>query len=157
MCGSIGRQSEQRIGEGFGGEFAVEGKSAVLGEGVRELQGIKLNICISVSKSLDQGGGRLCGARWVGRHAIADIENVFPILARKVFVRGLDYCTLLAIVPQPEVARLQVAYRSHHPWGSSARETWSQQGQQHALVDKELFSLAVVKDAARMLPAWTAC
>lgn len=100
MCGSVGRESEQRIGEGFGGKFAVEGKSAVLRKGVRELQGVELNICISVSKSLDQGGGRLGGARWVGRHAVADVEDIFPILAREILVRSLDYCALLALMPQ---------------------------------------------------------
>lgn len=39
---------------------------------------------------IDQGGRRLCCSRWAGRHAVAHVEDVFPVLAGEVLVRGLD-------------------------------------------------------------------
>lgn len=52
---AVAGEPEQGVGEGLGGEFAVERGAAVLGEGVGELEGVELDVGVAVREALDEG------------------------------------------------------------------------------------------------------
>lgn len=59
MGGAVGGEAQQGIGEGLGGEFAVERRSAILRQRVRQLERVQLHVGVAVRQSLDQRCRRL--------------------------------------------------------------------------------------------------
>lgn len=85
------RQPQERIGETPRSQFAVHSDTAVLGQSVAKLQGIKLYIRISMGESLDHGGDDIFAARVAGTDFITDVKDELPILGGEVFVGRFGY------------------------------------------------------------------
>lgn len=70
----------------------MQRRAAVLRQSVGKFEGIELDVGVAMRQALDQGGRRLLGPGGVGRDAVADVEDVLPVLAGQVLIGGFDDC-----------------------------------------------------------------
>lgn len=76
----------------------MQRRAAVLRQRVGELERVELHVGVAVREAFDEGGDGLGGAGGGGGDAVADVEDVLPVLAREVLVGRLDCGSVLAYI-----------------------------------------------------------
>jgi hypothetical protein len=83
---AVGSQTKQSVGEGAGGQLAMDGTTTVLRQGIGELERVQLDVGIAVGEALDQGSRDRLRACRRGGHAIAHIQDEGPVLRGQILV-----------------------------------------------------------------------
>jgi hypothetical protein len=84
-------QAKKGVCKGTAGEFAMHVLSAVLGERMRKLKGVELDVGIAVRETSNDTLDSLLGAILVVAYFVADLDNGTPIFGGEVLIGSLDY------------------------------------------------------------------